>query len=108
MLISESLDFIALSFRAPEIKSNRSADNSGVLLWWKSVINKLSGICTDRFFVKASLRKPRCQAEQVFNEKCQAKKQHAAVGARRGTGAWLEAVDGSIAKREHICVQDLL
>lgn len=51
--------------------------------------------------MKASLRKPRCQAEQVFNEKYQAK-------ARRGTGAWLEAVDGSIAKREHICVQDLL
>ncbi len=75
--------------------------NSGVLLWWKSVINKLGCLHTDRFFVKASLRKPRCQAEQVFNEKCQAK-------ARRGTGAWLEAVDGSIAKREHICVQDLL
>lgn len=76
MLISKSRDFIA------KIKSDPTGDNSGVLLWWKAVINKLSGICTDRFFVKASLRKPRCQAEQVFNEKCQAK--HGTLLQERG------------------------
>lgn len=83
-------------------------NKSALLLLWKSVINKLSGVYTDRFVAKASLRKPRCQAEQVFNEKCQAKHAAPLQERRGGAGAWLEALNGSIAKREHICVQDLL
>lgn len=105
------LSALTLSPFPEQWRSNLAVDvlnKSALLLLWKSVINKLSDVCTDRFFVKASLRKPRCQAEQVFNEKCQAKHAVLLQERRRGAGAWLEALNGSIVKREHICVQDLL